>query len=48
MHIRYPRIYRALKQLGLSPAKAIECMIDAKRHEPIALAFIRIAKHQRS
>lgn len=41
--LRYPRVYRALKQLGFSPTKAVEILFDAERGIPHAFTFIRIA-----
>lgn len=43
-HARYARVYRALKRMGFSPAKALEILIDASRSDSHALAFVRIAR----
>lgn len=42
MTTKYPRIYAALKTRGLSPAKALEIMYDAKRGGVLAMRWIRI------
>jgi hypothetical protein len=44
MSDRYPRIYNALKHLGLSPAKAVEALLDAKRGDKHALQWISVAR----
>jgi hypothetical protein len=41
--MRHRRVYAALKRLGLSAAKALECVIDAKRGDPRALQWARVA-----
>jgi hypothetical protein len=46
----FPRTYRALVALGLSPAKALECVIDAQRPSTRehAMAWIRTARRHKS
>lgn len=39
---RYAHCYSALKTMGHHPFKAAEIILDAKRHEPRALQWIRI------
>lgn len=47
---RYPRLYFYLKLLGLSPSKALECLIDASRGDKIARFWCgqaaRIRRHK--
>lgn len=40
---RYPRIYKALKQIGFSPAKAAEVILDASRGDAYARSWTRLA-----
>jgi hypothetical protein len=43
--MKYRRTYAMLKRAGFSPAKALEVVIDAKRGDRYALAFIQTARH---
>jgi hypothetical protein len=40
---KYPRVYKALKELGFSPHRALDVLLDAKRKLPQGLMFVRIA-----
>lgn len=42
--MRYRRTYAMLKRRGLSPAKALEVIIDARRGDRYALEFIHTAR----
>lgn len=39
--MKYPRLYRLLKRQGHTAAKAIEILVDAKRGNDHALAWVR-------
>jgi hypothetical protein len=41
---KYPRIYRALKFVGFSPAKSLEVILDAIRGKKHAMFWIRTAR----
>lgn len=43
MYIHYPKTYVLLKQLGFSPMKAAEIILDAHRKDRYALWIVRIA-----
>lgn len=38
--------YQLLRRNGHSPAKALEIMIDAERHDTVALAWIEMLKEK--
>lgn len=44
---RFPRIYRALKAVGHSPAKAVQILIDASRGDVDAMLWIRAVRSWR-
>lgn len=43
-HIRYTRIYRALKNAGHDAAKAIEILLEAHRGDKYSLRWIKMIR----
>ncbi len=45
-HVKYKRVYAALKRVGHTPAKALELLIDASRGDRLALLWVRtVCRH---